>query len=227
MDTSRNLMNSALATVVAEVVTLPVCTVKTRYQNTASTSISGTLHEIISTDGYRALFRASAPAILAQVVSTSSKYTLYREFDSRKLLGDFSCRPLNGMVSGMLTTVLTHPIDSIRVHMQMGTLPRTGILYRGYSKSLSKVIVGSSLFFPLYDTVKDVVGNPTLSGIASSMIATTAIHPLDYLKTRHIAGLPCWLGWKPSVYFKGLSLNLGRVVPHFTIVVSIVDYLKE
>jgi len=47
------------------------------------------------------------------------------------------------------------------------------------------------------------------------------------MKTRQIYGLPWFQGYHPRLYFKGLSLNLIRIVPHFVIVMTTVDVLRN
>ena len=46
MNNLENFKNSAIATAIAEVATLPICTIKTNYQNTNSTSIIQTIKNI-------------------------------------------------------------------------------------------------------------------------------------------------------------------------------------
>lgn len=101
------------------------------------------------------------------------------------------------------------------------------LLYRGYSKSFSKTCIGSSLFFPVYDYANNKFNSPLYASLFSAVISTLIIHPVDYLKTRHVYGLPIYQGWHPSIYYKGLSLNLMRIVPHFMIVMTTIDYLNN
>ena len=228
---SQNIINSATATAIAEIVTLPICTIKTRYQNTQSNSIQQTIKSIYRTSGIKAFYAASVPAISSQVLSTSSKYVLYRHFEDQHF--SYSNKMFNGMISGIMSSLITHPIDSIKIHFQMNTsfmaqLKQHGIglFYRGYSKTFSKTALGSSLFFPLYDYSNSLFNNPFYASFCSAVISTSIIHPLDYLKTRHIFGLPLYQGYNPITYYKGLTLNLLRVVPHFMIVMTTIDYLK-
>jgi len=53
------------------------------------------------------------------------------------------------------------------------------------------------------------------------------MHPVDYLKTRHMAGLKLYDGWDPRVYYRGLSINLLRIVPHFVVTMVVIEKLKE
>jgi hypothetical protein len=141
---------------------------------------------------------------------------------------------LNGLISGIISSLFTHPIDTIKVHRQMVTplipeLMRIGpkLFYRGYSKSFAKICISSCLFFPLFDFFHFHIKNTFLASGCTAILATTIMHPVDYLKTRHIYGLPLYQSNLMRSYYKGLSLNLMRIVPHFIIFMSIIEILKK
>lgn len=220
----KDIRNSVIATGVAEFLTLPICTCKTVYQNSNHNSIKYTVNDIYSRLGIKGFYQASLPAISSQIFSTSSKYVLYRKLESSKVLSDNKF--INGAISGVVSSLFTHPLDFIRVHWQMNAdfqVKHFDALYRGYSKTFSKVIVGSSLFFPLTDLAKTKTDNIILASLLSGIVSTIVIQPIDYLKTRHIYGLSLY---SESPY-KGLSLNLLRVVPHFMIVMTCIDFLDK
>lgn len=237
MSVRRNALYSSTATLVAEIVTLPICTIKTNYQNTTGTSMIATIKSIYARQGLKSFFNASAPAIVSQMFSTMAKFTLYQYLQDSKFLeikqSKFLDSMKNGITSGILSTTVTHPLDVIKVAWQMNTplrpqLQQLGpsIFYRGYSKTLSKIAVSSALFFPIYDQCQRYINNSFLASIISAVISTTVMQPLDYMKTRHVAGLPCWHGHNISSYYRGLSLNLMRIVPHFTITMTLIN-LKQ
>lgn len=226
-----NLSFSALAASIAEIITLPICTTKTKYQNTNSTSVISTTKSIYKESGIKGFYRALIPAVCGQSFSTSSKYVLYRYIESKQI--PYSNRFVNGIISGILSSLITHPLDSCKIYMQMNTSIITdiklngmfNIVYRGYSKTFFKVILSSALFFPIYDTIREYTNDSILASFASAVISTSIMHPIDYLKTRHIYGLSLYNGLNPLTYYKGLSLNLMRIVPHFIITMSIIDIL--
>lgn len=236
-----HLLHSAIGTGIAELITLPICTIKTHYQNTNSHSIIHTTKYIHSSYGLGHFWKASFPSISSQIISTSSKYFLYRTLQDTKFISPHTF--INGLISGILSSIITHPIDYIKIHLQMSqsmsticsnlkhqdphnsTRPVFLKLYRGYSKTFSKVLCSSGFFFPLYDYFKHTTNNTFIASILSSITSTLLMHPIDYLKTRHIYGQSLFSGWNPISYYKGLSLNLMRIVPHFTIVMSSINYL--
>ena len=160
-------------------------------------------------------------ALFSQILSTSIKYTLYQEFKQYSY-----SKILAGTTAGICSSIITHPVDVVKIHLQMHTpflasLKKNGvsIFYRGYSKSLLKSSVGSSCFFPLYDIFNERLQNNFLSSICSSILSTCILQPIDYMKTRQIYGLS--IGYNPLMYYKGLFLNLSRIVSHFIITIYV------
>lgn len=228
----KNLFNSAIATGIAEFVTLPACTIKTNYQNTNSLSITKTTKEIYGKYGVRGFYSASFPAISSQIISTSSKYVFYRYLEDQQF--QYSNKVLNGIASGVTSSLITHPIDVIKIHWQMNDplapkLKENGIklMYRGYSKTFSKVCLASSLFLPIFDYCKQITDSAFLASACSAVISTSVMHPVDFLKTRHVYGKQLFIGWNPLLYYKGISINLLRIVPHFVIVMTTIEYLNK
>lgn len=234
-----NFFNSAIGTTFAEITTLPICLVKTNYQNskTNSTTIRNTIQTIYKQGGIKAFFRASFPAISSQIVSTSSKFVFYKKFDSLKIDWskiDLVNKMINGCMAGICSSVLTHPIEVAKIHNQMNLSIITEIkkqniilLYRGYSKSFTKAAVGSSLFLPLFDFYNGKINNAFYAAICSAVTSTLIMHPFDYCKTRHISGLSWFSGFNPLPYYKGLSLSFARLVPHFVITMTTIDWIEK
>lgn len=224
---------SAVGSALAEFLMLPVCTVKTQHQNhnMVNQSIPTTVRNIYRQAGIRGFYSASVWAITSQVVSSSSKWTFYRLLeDHNKHTNKFT----NGCLSGVASSLLTHPLDALKIHKQMQQLKafqwwRLSELYRGYSKTLTKAAVGSTLFFPLYEYTQTYITNDkTASAMISATFSTCLLHPIDYLKTRHVFNNTLYQdGWQLRKYYRGLSLNLLRVVPHFTIWMATVQFLSS
>lgn len=223
-----HIINSAVATSVAEVITLPIATVRTNYQNTDKIPIRQIIHQIWSQHGVKGFYNSSGWAIASQVLSTSAKYTWYQtltEYIPNKFVA--------GGIAGVMASLMTHPVDVIKIHQQMHTpfLPELqsigpSLLYRGYSKTLVKYVIGSIFYFPLYHTFTDYV-HPNMAAAMSATLSAICIQPIDYMKSRQVYGQPFFCGYHPRPYFKGLGLNLMRTVPHFTITMAIIEYFKQ
>lgn len=240
----KNLIISSGATGIAEFATLPICTVKTNFQNIkdmkARPSILQVAKTIYTHRGISGFYAASYPAITGQMFSTASKYTMYRYFDTNPAY-PIKNKFVNGFTAGVISSIFTHPMDVIKVHKQMTQWSqfledfRVNLLYRGYSKTFAKIAVSSTIFFPLYDTVKmkmiKMEGNAAASTITASAIsgsiACVIMHPIDYLKTRHMAGLQLYSGMNPRTYYRGLMLNMMRIIPHFVITMQCIEFMKN
>lgn len=223
----NNLIASSCATTCAEILTLPICTIKTNYQTNYQTNyhkggIIKTVKNIYQIRGLKGFYSASIPAISAQVISTAGKYTLYRVGTSNNFP-----KVLSGIGAGIIVSTITHPFDFLRISLQRDDPIVWESIYRGYSKTLIKVTIGSSLYLPIYDIIKSYIDNVFVASLTSAIISTTLIQPFDYIKTRNIAGLNWYQGSNPLIYFRGCSLNLLRVVPHFITVMCLTELLTR
>jgi hypothetical protein len=230
----NNIVNSSIATGIAEIATLPICTVKTNYQNTmsANVGIMKTIQTMYKNNGIKVFYSASIPAISSQILSTSSKFAIYKYLDTHNIV--IQNKLANGFIAGILSSLITHPIDVFKIHWQMHKSVASEIsknnlliLYRGYSKSFIKSSISCSIYFPLYETLGIYIENKIINSVVSASIATLIIHPIDYLKTRHIAGLTFYNGLNPINYYRGLTLNMTRIVPHFVITMYCIEKLSN
>lgn len=232
MSNSSNFIFSAISVGIAEIITLPISTVRTIYQNTNNTSIRAIVKEIYYEGGIRSFYRAIIPAVSLQICSSASKYTLYRYLEN-SVHPKYSYKFINGMISGIIVSAIMHPIDFIKVHVQMRkpilkTLKQDyTILYRGYSKSFHKSTIGTTICYPLYDYGIKWTGNVTYASLISAIAYAIILHPVDYFKTRHIYDLPWFQGWQSKHFFKGLSLTLLRSIPHFVIMMTLIDWMNK
>lgn len=249
----KHIIVSAMSSCIAEISTLPLCTLKTNYQNTENISITQTFRSIWNKYGIRGFYNASGWAISSQMLSTTTKYTWYQT-----LKDTIPNKFIAGGISGILASLMTHPFDVIKIHYQMHTpftpeLRKYGLklFYRGYSKTLIKSSLGSVCFFPLYDMFNSYTNNSFIASILSATVSTTIMQPIDYMKTRQIYGNFIFFKQSPlttlsnlfqhksqhthtySLYhhinpcFKGLTLNLSRVVPHFVITMMSIEGLNK
>jgi len=227
----HDLGASMVATAVAEVATTPICTLKTVFQNQSNglnKTIQQTMRNIYRVGGIKQFYNASPAAVSSQVLSTGFKYTLYRYLERNYQINPFVC----GFLSGVAATIFTHPIDAVRVYLQMGNNVGKefkqrpfNFMYRGYSRSFLKSGIGSSCFYPIYDFCKRKVDNPVVASGLSAIISTTIMQPFDYSKNRAIYGLTEVNKWNPFTYYRGYSLNLFRIVPHFIITMTVIEHL--
>ena len=180
--------------------------------------------------GVNSFYSASALAVLSQIISMSSKYSIYKMLDHRCERGN---KFINGFISGLLSSLITHPMDVFKINRQINRkifplIRAQGyrFIYRGFSKTIIKSCIGSSLCFPLYDYYYQRFNNIIVASILSSFSATVITHPIDLLKTRSISGKKLFIGWNPAKYYRGLSLNLLRIIPNFIIFMKVINILE-
>lgn len=76
-----------------------------------------TAKEIYRQNGLKTFYRASFPAITSQMFSTSSKFVFYRKLEDLQL--PYTNKVTNGIIGGVASSLVTHPIDAIKIHLQM------------------------------------------------------------------------------------------------------------
>src|SRR3989338_1051400 len=122
MDLVVNIISVATATTAAEFVTLPICTTITNYQNSKDISWLNTINRIYRTRRLMGFFSATSPAVIGQVFSTTTKYALYRHFEdntSIPMIVPFH-KIFSGLLSGVSSSIFTHPLDVVKTQKQMG-----------------------------------------------------------------------------------------------------------
>jgi hypothetical protein len=234
----ENLIPPIIGTTVAELATLPICTIKTQYQcnlNNRNFSFSNIISNIYTTQGIKGFYSASVYAVSTQIVSTTSKYFVYQQIKAHRKTQDYDIKNniLNGMVSGIIGSTISHPLDVRKIFKQNNENFSQAYLksgfwlnYRGYTKTLAKNIGVSALLFPTYDAFNSHFSNPLIASVLTTLTVTCIIHPIDFIKTRQMAGVKIQLGLNPLNYYRGIHLNLMRVVPHFSIMMWITEKTK-
>jgi hypothetical protein len=227
----EHLVSSIIGSGCAEILTLPICTVKTIYQTNLlpNKTISQIISHIYSTQGFKGFFQASVPAIASQILSTSSKYYLYHRIKEFRQTNssDLFNNSINGALGGVGGSLLSHPFDVWKNYLQRGQkLPILSIkiLYSGYSGSFIKNIVLYSVLFPVYDFYKLHTPNSVLAAIGTTLTCSIITQPVDYYKTVLMSGSK-FTGWTNP--YKGFGLLLSRSIPHFMISMSVTDTIKK
>lgn len=222
----ENLISSVIGTLCAEIITLPICTVKTVYQNNNTLTIFQTINNIYTNYGYKGFIQAYRPAIFSQIISTSSKYYFYELIKSYRKTkkSDIFNNSINGLVGGIVGSIFSHPVDVWKNYLQRNenfSFTNPKIYYQGYSASIYKNAILYSCLFPVYDYYSSKFSNPYISSICTSLTISIIIQPVDYYKTIKMAGN------KPTNWYRGYTIMLARSLPHFAITMEITEYLKK
>lgn len=230
------VLSSSISTFIAEVSTLPICTVKTIYQNEPTYTIPQTIRKVYQNQGLRGFFQATTPALLSQIVSTSSKFSFYRYIQGKRQTKkeDIWNNALNGMIGGLLGSIFTHPFDvwknfsqrnfSYKRHLLEQKSWKDRIyhgLYQGYSGSILKNMVLYASLFPIHDYYRTLTANFFLSSVATTITVSIIIQPFDYYKVVKMAGNQI------KNPMRGMSLLLARSIPHFYITMLLQDKIYE
>jgi hypothetical protein len=226
---------------IAEIATLPICTVKTNYQNNINYNVKTTIKNIYNIDGVSGFFKASSPAIISQVLSTSIKFSLYEKIKKNRKTEqkDIFNNSLNGMVSGILGSLITHPIDTWKVFTQQSQSYSNHIkslikdqqdkvrlvknlvtkgFYPGFAGSIGKNIALYSTLFPINDFYKSQFNSIYVSAPLTTITVSLFVQPFDYYKVVKMTG------GHPKYFFRGFWLMLARSMPHFTITMVLTDF---
>jgi solute carrier family 25 carnitine/acylcarnitine transporter 20/29 len=142
---------------------------------------------------------------------------------------------IKGCISGMTGIILSHPVDSIKTHLQMSTTTSTKFnptfknLYRGISSPLIGVGIEKAIVFGTYNYCKQQFNNIPISGAISGLTAALIVSPYERIKimkqTNQVIGIKQY--FNPNFMFKGLSATFTREVPGFAIYFSTYEGLKN
>lgn len=233
-DILRKMTTTMLASFFAEIITQPICVVKTNYQTTNMTT-KQTVKYVYDNFGLKGFYMASIPAVVSQIASTTFKFTIYenlRMYRETKS-ADIYNNSINGMIGGIVGCTIVHPIDvwknfnqrgkSIIEHFNSSIKSNKLIrnFYAGYPGSLGKNILLYSMLFPLHDYLKHKFNNNMISAPLTTIIVSVVLQPLDYYKTVVIAKQ------NPTHFYRGFHLTISRAIPHFFITMQLIDLFRE
>lgn len=184
----------ALGNCMAEYIVFPIYTIKTIYQTSEMKTINQIIKEIYYIKGIRGFYNAIYPAIFSKILSSFFKFLIYNELKYIRNTenNDLKNNVINGCISGVSVSFLSHPIDTLTNRLQrfkkihIGLIERK-ILYAGFSQTITKNLILYSILFPLFDFSKSVTNNILLSCVMTSCTSSIVLQPIEYLRTRLIA----------------------------------------
>jgi hypothetical protein len=229
----EHIISSTIGTIVAELITIPICTVKTNMiVNNSSESTMGVIKSIYHNRGLYGFYNSCAPAITSQIISTASKYTIYKMVQEKRQTqkDDILNNIPNGICGGIVGSVLSHPFDVMKSIKQNDQSIKqtfnTKIMYRGYSKSLTKTCMLGAILFPSYDFFKKHTNNGFFASVLTCITSSAIIYPIEYTKIRQmVLGEKINFDYNIKKYYTSYTLHIMRIIPHFTISMYIIDKL--
>ena len=142
---------------------------------------------------------------------------------------------VKGAISGMFGILISHPVDTIKTHLQthksLTTFQyKSTHLYNGIISPLIGVGLEKSIVFGTYNYchIKQNLNVP-VSGAISGFVASLIVSPYERIKIlrQNQTQFNITDCVKPSFLFKGLSATFTREVPGFAIYFSTYEYLKN
>ena len=141
-----------------------------------------------------------------------------------------------GAISGMTGVCMSHPIDTIKTHIQNGTkLPSYTMktLYKGILPPLMGVGLEKAIVFGIYNNMqkkfnnnnRNCIGTNALCGGIAGLSASLIVAPYERLKI-HMQNGNKLSNMPITSLFKGLNMTLIREFPGFAIYFSIYEQLK-
>lgn len=247
--TKKNIIASSIGAVTAELLTIPICTLRTNYQTKIDHSLStwGYIKNIYARDGIKSFYNATWASSCSQVASLAIKYTAYeniKRIRNNGLVSEnvFLDNCVNSVASSWIASVFHHPFDVAKVHIQRGDkikdqINKNGIFSTfkaGYSKTLIRNSL-TSIIFPLHDMYKDLLKScqvedkykTILAPILTSTTSTIVLYPVDYIRNRQMSGLSWRHGFNILCYYRGMNIALFRNVLHFTTFCAMAECVKR
>jgi len=139
---------------------------------------------------------------------------------------DQKAQILGSVVAGIASTVLGHPLDTVKTHLQTNPQLRNSFdvvkklrfeLFRGMAPPLANAIIMNSVMFSVFDTVEARVNNPFIAGIISGFATAIISTPTDYIKIQMQLSSQKETRKMPSILFPHRRIDLNKLYRGFTL----------
>lgn len=137
---------------------------------------------------------------------------------------------VNGAIGGMIGLTMSHPIDTVKTHVQTNKpVPRNLLLlYRGFLPPLFGMAVEKAIVFGTYQWARDHNLNNPSSGALAGLMASMIVTPYERLKIIRQSGHVLQMShFHPTSLWRGLSATFTREVPGFAIYFSVYENSKR
>ena len=145
----------------------------------------------------------------------------------------YALKYINGGISGMCGILLSHPIDTIKTHIQTGNKlntfnPSFTNFYKGISAPLLGVGIEKAIVFGTYNYMYSKTDNIPLSGALSGLVASLVVTPYERIKIlRQNSQVISFKDINIRFLYKGFTPTFFREMPGFAIYFSTYEYLKK
>jgi len=145
----------------------------------------------------------------------------------------YALKYISGGISGMCGILLSHPIDTIKTHIQTGHKlntfkPSFTNLYKGISAPLLGVGIEKAIVFGTYNYMYSNTDNIPLSGAISGLVASLVVTPYERIKIlRQNSHVIIFKDLNFRFLYKGFTPTFFREMPGFAIYFTTYEYLKK
>ena len=170
------------------------------------------------------------------IPNINTNYTINNDNDNdndNKHGNIYITKYINGGLSGMCGILLSHPIDTIKTHIQTGNKlntfkPSFTNLYKGITAPLIGVGIEKAIVFGTYNYMFSKTDNIPLSGAISGLVASLVVTPYERIKIlKQNSNVINVKDINVKFLFRGLSATFTREVPGFAIYFTTYEYLKK
>lgn len=222
-DDRKNILktlNYTLGSCCGEIISIPFFTLKTQFQTIYyHNNIFELCKKIYSKHGVKGFYNAIPSTIITRILSSFIKFFIYVEIKKIRCSSDEDIynNMINGCITGCITSLILHPLDVITNNLQRmekinKTLFQKRILFAGIKQTLLRNMILYSLLFPIYDFCNYKFNNIFLACFTTCFISTIILHPIEYKRTKLMAGQNANL----KKYYRGYIFNLIGCTLHFT-----------
>ena len=141
---------------------------------------------------------------------------------------------INGSLGGLCGVILSHPIDTIKTRIQIGSSPniksaiKMGKFYSGIKPPLLGIPLEKSIVFGFYNLAKENGLNNFFSGIIGGFMSTLIVTPVEYFKVNlQNKNVIDFKNIKINNIYKGFIPTVFRETPGFGIYFTTYNYLNN
>ena len=152
--------------------------------------------------------------------------------NNNKYINNYVNNYINGYISGIVGVVISHPIDTIKTHIQTGNKlntfkPSLLNFYKGITSPIIGVGFEKALVFGTYNYILSKTESIPISGALSGLTASLIVTPYERLKIlKQNESKLTIKDLNIKFLYRGLNATFTREVPGFAIYFSTYEFLK-
>jgi hypothetical protein len=229
---NKNAIYYLIGSCTAEIVITPLHTIMTNYLvQTSNKSIQEISKKIYQKKSFFGFYEGVKYLLISRILGSSIRYGLYNQL---KIYTDASNTDLllnmaNSCISGCIGGMIVHPFDVIANYKQRSVVVdyRIQSLFSGFLSTIVRNIILYSFLFSFYDYINHHTNSIMLACTTTSLITTTLLHPIDYIRTNIMTGKIKYNQINFSNLYRGYSINLLKNISHFLITMIVTEKLKK